>query len=301
MGREQLAVRIRPAPPIAFALVVCVLALSVAGSGDAAGSNTPRCKPEGYGLARQPVPHNNGPHNAVRLTAGWLTGMEGRRSCGLETTIQLTISDAGGVEARARWSVGTVLQPWSYVVHTWVWRNWCKDGQGDATVRFSLPDGTSLRQRVSAPPACVDASAPTTLADVGTGPRYVRLHRDRIPPHILPPGTPPPLHYALIKVTNAWLVSDGYSLVAVYAGSQGNSPSLGRFAVIRQNLIFGIQYEPPDLIDVPKAGALKITRAPHGAAHETSAQRGKLSFSSARGIKGVLDLRTDHVRITASG
>jgi len=146
----------------------------------------------------------------------------------------------------------------------------------------------------------VDANATTTLANLGTGTRYVKRRGDRIPPHILPPGTPPPLHASLIKVKNAWLVSDGYSLVAVYAGTAGNNASVGRFAIIRQNLVFGLQYEPPDLIDVRKAGALKITGGPRGEAHETSAQRGQLTFSSARGTKGVLDLRGDHVRVTAS-
>jgi hypothetical protein len=120
---------------------------------------------------------------------------------------------------------------------------------------------------------------------------------ERIPPHILPKGVPSPLHWALIKVKNAWLVSDAYTLVAVYAGSPGNDPSTGRFAIIRQNLIFGIQYEPPDLVDVAKGGALKITTTPRGATHETSAQHGQLVFVSARGTKGVIELTGDHVRL----
>ena len=300
MRRERLAMRTRFAPLIALALIVCGFGLSVTGSGDAASVTTRRCSPEGYGLEQHALPRRNHHQEAVRLTAGWLAATEGRRICALRTTIRVAIRHSGGVEASARWSVRTVLNPWSATVHTWVWRNWCPDGPGRATVTFSLPDGTSVGQHVSDPPTCVDRSAPTTLADLGTGTQYVSGHGDRIPPHFLPPGAPPPLHYELINPVNAWLVSDGYSLVAVYAGSPGNDPSLGRFAIIRQNLIFGVQYDPPDFVDIPNAGALKITAAPQGAASETSAQRGKLIFTSALGSKGVLDLSRDRVRIIAS-
>jgi len=298
MRRERSAVRIQPALPTALALVACVLALSPAGSRAAASNPAPRCRPQGYGLEQLALPVRNEHQKAVRLTAGWLTGREERRSCALRTTIRVTIADSGGVEARGRWHVRTVLNPWSEVVHTWAWRNWCPvGGQREATITFSLPDGTSVAQHVSDLPTCVDANAATTLVDLGTGTKYVKRPGQRIPPHILPRGTPPPLHQELIKVKNGWLVSDGYTLVAVYAGRAGNNASRGRFAVIHQNLIFGVQYEPPDLVDIPKAGALKITRGPHGVARETSAQRGRLTFTSAHGVKGVLDLHGDRVRI----
>jgi hypothetical protein len=147
----------------------------------------------------------------------------------------------------------------------------------------------------------VTAGAASTVTDLGTGTKYVQRPGDRLPPHILPKRAPPPLHEALIKVKNAWVVSDGYTLVAVYAGTAGNNHRNGRFAIIRQNAIFGVQYEPPDLIDVRRAGALKITSAPRGASRETSAQRGKLAFVSANGTRGVLELTGDHVRVTARG
>jgi hypothetical protein len=107
------------------------------------------------------------------------------------------------------------------------------------------------------------------------------------------------LHYALINPKNAWLASDGYTLVAVYAGSPGADPSIGRFAVIRQSAIFGLQYEPPDIVDAGKIGAVKITRAPRGRSRETTAQYGHLAFVSANGTRGVLDLTGDRVRFTA--
>jgi hypothetical protein len=191
-----------------------------------------------------------------------------------------------------------VLRPWSAVVHTWVWKNWCEaESEGPVKVGFTVPSGRTVSQQVANPPTCVSAGAASTVTNLGTGTKYVRRPGDRFPPHILPRGTPRPLPEALIKVRNAWLVSDGYTLVAVYAGSAGNDHSIGRFAIIRQNLIFGVQYEPPDLVDVRKAGALKITSAPQGASRETTAQHGRLFFGSARGTKGVLELIGDHVRV----
>lgn len=294
MRREQLATSVRFAAPVALVLLACV-------SGAAASSSPRRCSPEGYGLEQHPVQRMSRRPNAVRLTAGWLANVERRRSCALHTTIRVTISGARGVKAGAHWSVKTALQPWGAVVHTWVWKNWCGHGQGEPSVTFSLPDGTQVGQDPARPPACVHPHAATTLADVGTGTTYVKRPGDRVPPHLIPPGTPPPLHWELINPVNAWIVSDGYTLVAVYAGSPGSHPSRGRFAIVRQNLIFGIQIEPPDLVDLPKAGALKITGYPQGAAQETTAQRGRLTFASAHGVKGVLDLRADRVRITSSG
>lgn len=130
---------------------------------------------------------------------------------------------------------------------------------------------------------------------------YIRRPGDRIPPHILPNGTPPPLSPTLIRVKNAWLVSDGYTLVAVYAGTAGNDSSEGRFAVVRQNEVFGIQYGPPDLVDIRKVRAVKIIGGPKGQAQETSAQHGQLRFSAANGAKGVLSLVGDRVHLDSSG
>jgi hypothetical protein len=118
---------------------------------------------------------------------------------------------------------------------------------------------------------------------------------DRIPAHILPPDTPIPLSPALIRVTNGWLVSDGRTLVAVYAGEAGNDPIVGRFAIIRQNLVIGFQTR--NIIDVGKIGAVRITEAPSGAEVETSAQRADLRFSSASGAQGILSLARDTFRL----
>jgi hypothetical protein len=290
-------VRLPLAPPVALALALCLVAVATAGGSAAASSTTPRCKPEGYGLRQQALPATNEGLKTVRITAGWLTAAEGYRTCALHTTIRVTILGPNGVEARAHVDVTAVLRPWSATVHTWAWENWCK--LGAATVKFSLPNGSGVEQLVTDPPTCVDSNAPTTLAYVGTGPKYAR-RGSRIPPHILPKKFPSPLPFALIRAKNAWLASDGFTLVAVYAGNQGNRSSRGRFAIVRQNVIFGVQYAPLVLVDVPRAGALRIVRAPHGRSRETTAQRGRLHFASTRGVTGVLDLRTDRVGITSS-
>jgi hypothetical protein len=293
MRRERLA------SGIPFVLLVALAsslyAATALGTNGATGATLGPCLPDGYGLeASAPRPADS--HKAVVLTAGWLTGPERRRSCIVHTTIWLAIAGSGGVAVSAQWSVNAVLRPWSSVVHTWEWRNWCTDIQGDATVEFSAPGGQTLSEPALDPPACVNPGAGPTGVDLGTGTRYVQRPGDRIPPHILPKGLQSPLPTALIQVKNAWLVSDGYTLVAVYAGRAGNDPSIGRFAVVRQNLIFGIQYQP-DVVNVRKAGALEITKAPRGASQETTAQHGQLAFVSARGTKGVLELTGDHVRV----
>jgi hypothetical protein len=286
---------------LAVALASCVFVVDkpTLEAGAAAGVPLGRCAPEGYGL-EQALARPVHAGQAVRLTAGWLTAMEKRRSCLLQTTIRLTIVGSGGVAATAEWNVKSVRRPWSSVSHTWEWRNWCETDQGKATVEFSAPGEKTTRQSIPDPPACVSPGAPSTVADLGTGTKYVKREQ-RFPPHILPKRAPPALHHEVLAVKNAWLVSDGYTLVAVYAGSPGIDPSIGRFGIIRQNAVFGVQYEPPDLVDVGRVGALKITRAPRGRSRETTAQCGRLSFVSANGTKGFIELTGDHIRITARG
>jgi hypothetical protein len=117
---------------------------------------------------------------------------------------------------------------------------------------------------------------------------------DRIPAQMLAADAPVPISTQVLKPANAWLVSDGATLVAVYAGAAANNPSNGRFVIVRQNLAIGRQTE--DTIDVTGTGLLRITAAPRGAAVETSAQRGKLRFRGSNGTAGVLDLATDRTR-----
>jgi hypothetical protein len=113
-----------------------------------------------------------------------------------------------------------------------------------------------------------------------------------MPAHFISPDTPVPVPPNLIRVKNGWLASNGRTLVAAYAGEAGNDPSVGRFVIIRQNLVFGIQTR--DIVDAGQTGAVHITSAPTGRSVETSAQHADLSFSSASS-SGVLHLSTDTI------
>lgn len=299
---RRLAALLRPAA------VFAVTAATVGAAGQASVSarvarQLRSCSPEGYGLELKPLPGRGQSRQSVLITAGWLTGAEGRRACLERTTVKLTIvSDASNVPAAAaQWHARKILDPWSEVVHTWIWKNWCPaTGQGSVSVELTTT-GQRKMLGVPAPPVCSKPGSPSTLVELGTGTKYVHRPGDRIPPHILPKGTPPPLSPTLIRVKNGWLVSDGYTLVAVYAGIAGNDSSKGRFAVIRQNEIFGIQYGQADVVDVGKARAVKITGGPRGKSREASAQDGELQFVTANGAKGVFSLVGDRVRLNRSG
>ena len=114
---------------------------------------------------------------------------------------------------------------------------------------------------------------------------------DRIPGRMISTDTPVPVSPELIDVQNGWMVSDGKTLVAVYAGAAGNDPGKGRFVIVRQDLAAGSQ--TIDVVDVPGAGAVAVTDAPTGAAIETAAQRDRIGFHGLHGWKGDLDLADD--------
>jgi hypothetical protein len=117
---------------------------------------------------------------------------------------------------------------------------------------------------------------------------------DRIPAHILPSGTPVPVSPEIIRVSNAWLVSDGITLVAVYAGSAGTDPSMGRFVIVRQNTQTGQQ--TLTVVNVSGSRLLSIVNPPTGAGVETSAQQGNLPFTSADGMLGTVNLSNNTTR-----
>jgi hypothetical protein len=109
-----------------------------------------------------------------------------------------------------------------------------------------------------------------------------------IPARMLGPGVPVPISPALLRVRNAWLVSDGRTLVAVYAGADGEDPSVGRLVIVRQDLRAGNQ--TVRTIDAGPTGALTIAAAPLGSSVETSAQTGKIRLRAADGGALTLDL-----------
>jgi hypothetical protein len=114
-----------------------------------------------------------------------------------------------------------------------------------------------------------------------------------IPAELLSTDVPVPIAPSIVRVRDGWLVSDGKTLVAVYAGVAGNDPSVGRVVIVRQNLIGGKQ--TVRTIDAGQTGGLSIAAAPLGTAVETSAQTGRLRLRTAGGRLLTLDLATERV------
>jgi len=110
---------------------------------------------------------------------------------------------------------------------------------------------------------------------------------------------PVPIAPSIVRVENGWLVSDGKTLVAVYAGAAGNDASVGRVVIVRQNLIAGRQ--TVRTVDAGSTGALAISAAPLGSAVESSAQRGSLRLRTAGGRFLTLDLGTNNISRDAHG
>ena len=109
-----------------------------------------------------------------------------------------------------------------------------------------------------------------------------------IPGQMLGADAPVPVAPSLLRVTNGWLVSNGRTLVAVYAGAAGRDPSKGRVVIVRQNLVSGRQTVAT--LDAGPTGALTIVAAPLGASVETTAQNGGVRLRSAGGRLFTLDL-----------
>jgi hypothetical protein len=109
-----------------------------------------------------------------------------------------------------------------------------------------------------------------------------------IPARLLGSDVPVPIPPSLLRVQNGWLVSDGRTLVAVYAGAAGDDPAAGRVVVVRQDLVAGRQ--TARTLDAGPTGALRITAAPLGKSVETSAQTGSVLLRAADGRTLKLDL-----------
>jgi hypothetical protein len=114
-----------------------------------------------------------------------------------------------------------------------------------------------------------------------------------IPAQMLSADVPVPIAPSIVRVQNGWLVSDGRTLVAAYAGAAGNDPSVGRVVIVRQNLAAGKQ--TVGTVDAGPTGALEITAAPLGRTVETSAQTGSLRLRTAGGRLLTLDLGSQTV------
>ena len=111
-----------------------------------------------------------------------------------------------------------------------------------------------------------------------------------IPAQMLGFDAPVPVAPSLLQERNGWLVSNGRTLVAVYAGAAGGNSSTGRIVIVRQNLVSGRQ--TVTTLDAGPTGALRITSAPLGASVETTAQTGGIHLRADRGRFFTLDLGT---------
>lgn len=137
------------------------------------------------------------------------------------------------------------------------------------------------------PSAATDATAGTAAAPA--------FAPEPIPAKILDSDVPVPVPAAVVNETNGWLVSDGYNLVAVYAGSKADDPTQGRVVIVRQDLSAGKQ--TVQIVDAGSTGPLTVATgaAPTGAAVETSAQSGTLTLTTSHGTRLKLDIRTGTV------
>jgi hypothetical protein len=142
--------------------------------------------------------------------------------------------------------------------------------------------------------AALDRLASVATTDANTEPVPAPDTAPRpIPAQMLGDDAPVPVAPSLLRVRNGWLVSDGETLVAVYAGAAGDEPSVGRVVIVRQNLVAGKQ--TVRVVDAGSIGGLAIAAAPLGSAVETSAQTGRLRLRTAAGRLLTLDLGSERV------
>jgi len=112
-----------------------------------------------------------------------------------------------------------------------------------------------------------------------------------IPARMLGPDVPVPVSPSLLRPRNGWLVSDGKTLVAVYAGASGSDPAVGRVVIVRQDLAAGKQ--TVETVDAGTTGALTIV----------SAQTGDVRLQTAAGRVLLLALGNvkSHIVLTRPG
>ena len=150
----------------------------------------------------------------------------------------------------------------------------------------SADKATAMAKRM--PSAATDASSPAAAA-VATP-----FTPEPIPAGILGPDVPVPVEASIINATNGWLVSDGYNLVAVYAGAAGGDPTQGRVVIVRQDLAAGKQ--TVQIVNAGSTGPLSVAAsAPSGAAVETTALTGNLDLRASNGTIERLNLGTNSI------
>jgi hypothetical protein len=158
--------------------------------------------------------------------------------------------------------------------------------QVGSNVVIPAEKATAMANRM--PSAATDASTP---AGTASAPPFAP---EPIPAKILGPDVPVPVSASIINVANAWLVSNGYDLVAVYAGSAANDSTQGRVVIVRQSLAAGKQ--TVQIVNAGSTGALSVApSAPSGAAVETSALTGSVDLRTSSGAIERLNLSTNAI------
>jgi hypothetical protein len=114
-----------------------------------------------------------------------------------------------------------------------------------------------------------------------------------IPGRYLPHMRQGPFSPQILQFTRAWQVSNGRTVVAVYAGVNPAQASDGRIIIFRQDILAGTQSQV--MINVAGSGALTITKAPLGVRAERSGQTGVLTVRGANGTTYTLHLATNSI------
>jgi hypothetical protein len=152
----------------------------------------------------------------------------------------------------------------------------------------TVPGGKAVAMADRMPSAPNDATA---SAGSAAAPAFTPAP---IPAGILGSNVPVPVPSSVLTETTGWLVSNGYNLVAVYAGSKADDPTQGRVVIVRQDLRAARQ--TVQIIDAGSTGPLSVAAgAPTGAAVETSALTGTLMLTTGGGATVKLDLSNNTV------
>jgi hypothetical protein len=97
-------------------------------------------------------------------------------------------------------------------------------------------------------------------------------------------------------VTSNWTVASHRQVTQVFGGADARDQSTGTFVIMRWNHIHVTQ--KIDIVKVPGAGPVTITKAPEGRKVVVSAQKhGNFEFTSKSGITGMLHLKDDTVTL----
>jgi hypothetical protein len=154
--------------------------------------------------------------------------------------------------------------------------------------KAAVPAGKAAALANRMPSAATDRTA-------ATGPAAATpFTPDPIPAEIFGSDVPVAIPSSIITETNGWLISNGYNLVAVYAGSAGDDPTKGRVVILRQDIRAGKQ--TVHVVDAGATGPLTVAaNAPAGAVLETSALTGRLPLSTSSGAAFNLNLGSDTI------